>query len=170
MPRGQSPGPTLVRSNYHGPLAQAEGRLGLTHLPACPGPLPPHPPHPAEFPTSALCGVVLLIGALPPPARPPTNLSVTGRHGATGERDADANNNNNNNNSVKRCHREADLALRGPLLQQRWRRGRCSPAAAGGVTFQTLRIHTGGASAPLAGPRSPPKVLPVRPRLFAKAH
>lgn len=38
MPPGQSLGPTLVRSNYHGPLAQAEGRLGLTQLPPCPIP------------------------------------------------------------------------------------------------------------------------------------
>lgn len=50
MPRGQSPGPTLVRSNYHGPLAQAEGRLRLTHLPACPGPLPPPPNTLQSFP------------------------------------------------------------------------------------------------------------------------
>lgn len=37
-PQGQSLGPTLARSNYHGPLAQPEGRLGLAQLPPCPIP------------------------------------------------------------------------------------------------------------------------------------
>lgn len=37
MPRGQSPGPTLARSNYHGPLAQPEGSLELA-VPSLPHP------------------------------------------------------------------------------------------------------------------------------------
>ncbi len=44
MPPGQSQGPTLVRSNYHGPLAQPEGRQGLAQLPPNPLPLTPRVP------------------------------------------------------------------------------------------------------------------------------
>lgn len=126
----------MVRSNYHGPLAQAEGRLRLTHLPPCPGPLPPHPhpEYPAEFPTSALSGVFLLIIALRPPARPagisgklsPFGLSLTRRPRATGEGDGDAAdgvNNNNNNNSlsslVKQCEIERPIWVYGARFYSR---------------------------------------------------
>lgn len=51
-PGGRSPGPTLAGSNYHGPLAPAEGRLGVKLTP----PLPPQPsptPHPPTTPYRA---------------------------------------------------------------------------------------------------------------------
>lgn len=140
MPRGQSPGPTLVRSNYHGPLAQAEGRLRLTHLPPCPSPLPPTPPHPntlqsfphlhlVVFSYSSSLFLLLLQGHDDYPGTvSPFGLWVSRRHGATGEGDGHAaedvnNNDNNNNNSVsslaKRCKTKRPIWVYGAQFYSR---------------------------------------------------
>lgn len=124
MSPGQSPGPTLVRSNYHGPLAQP----GVSSAPS----LPLTPQYPAEFPTSALTGVFLLIPV----------VCLQQKH-----------------RSLLFLRSEDERIRTAPeehavLYFSRQQRCRCSPAAGKGVTFQAPRTHRTAANAPSKHPNA----------------